>query len=210
MKKVDLDELERLAKAATVGPWRQHHLSPQCINGPAGRCIADCYEALNKDNAAYIAAANPSTVLALLEELRLARAVVAEAARYEQVTHPCSDRECEWNLPQHRDGEVNELRLVEALAAYDAHRTWGDGETAAQQREIKAAIAHARTDVPDLCAYVRELEHERDAYKKAKAENDERFMNERDQAVAERDAALKEIDSLRAKLAEVEVAASLM
>ena len=40
--------------------------------------------------------------------------------------------------------------------------------------------------VADLVAEVRRLQAERDAYKKAKAENDDRFMGERDAALAER------------------------
>lgn len=43
--------------------------------------------------------------------------------------------------------------------------------------------------VADLVAEVRRLQAERDAYKKAKAENDDRFMGERDAALAERDRA---------------------
>ena len=40
-------------------------------------------------------------------------------------------------------------------------------------------------------------EAERDAYKKAKAENDERFMRERDEARAERDALQAKLDAMR-------------
>lgn len=53
-------------------------------------------------------------------------------------------------------------------------------ETLAQLDGIETWTA--REDVPDLVALVRHLLAERDAYKRAKAENDQRFMLERDEA----------------------------
>lgn len=47
-------------------------------------------------------------------------------------------------------------------------------------------------DVAALTTEVERLTRERDAYKKAKAENDERYMLERDEALNERDAARDE------------------
>ena len=48
-------------------------------------------------------------------------------------------------------------------------------------------------------AEVARLEKERDAYKKAKEENDDRFMNERDQARAERDTLAERVRVLEAQ-----------
>jgi uncharacterized coiled-coil protein SlyX len=45
---------------------------------------------------------------------------------------------------------------------------------------------------------------ERDAYKRAKAENDDRFMGERDEARRERDTLRAELDALKAKLSTSE------
>lgn len=64
---VDLEELERLAKAATPGPWRSS--DNPFVKGYSGRvegpeprikglCVAD---------ADYIAAANPEVILHLIE-----------------------------------------------------------------------------------------------------------------------------------------------
>lgn len=78
-----LSELERLARAATPGPW---HIT-QCIpeNGKFydshplvatspdddGRRIAACDGVLRThENAAYIAAASPDVVLALISRIR--------------------------------------------------------------------------------------------------------------------------------------------
>jgi hypothetical protein len=82
----DLDELERLAKAATPGPWT--HGQP--IPGHRRFIVANLYPWMvyPADNApshgtsvgddvAFIAATNPSTVLALTTELRSARETIA-------------------------------------------------------------------------------------------------------------------------------------
>lgn len=85
----DLDELERLAKAATKGPWRTHMLFSQgerpdvaiCGDGttvvaadgfPWHRAPWRDYAAVTND-AAYIAAANPAVILELVAELRRLR-----------------------------------------------------------------------------------------------------------------------------------------
>lgn len=81
---IDLDELERLAKAATPGPWRMVALSshygvthgdyrfPTVVYAHEGW---DGYgNGSSRPNADYIAAANPATVLALIARVREAEA----------------------------------------------------------------------------------------------------------------------------------------
>jgi hypothetical protein len=83
-----LDELERLSKAATPGPWRWWTSNSwrRLSSDPSGKdgdvlCPdkhpidghPDC--CIKQEDMAHIAAANPETVLALVE---LARAVIAE------------------------------------------------------------------------------------------------------------------------------------
>ena len=91
---MNLSELEKLAKAATPGPW--YHCQPfervekqRTIHGtvPAQRVdfVSTCKEPVHKeivlpmegresyiksDNMAFIAAANPQTILAMIELLR--------------------------------------------------------------------------------------------------------------------------------------------
>ena len=104
---IDLDELEKLAKAATPGPWEVHNTDDAaCMNtfyitenGGTDEDL-DCrtgevphhkeiiaitllqdprvadHENF-EDNAYYIAASNPQTVLSLIERVRLAEAEVA-------------------------------------------------------------------------------------------------------------------------------------
>lgn len=59
---IDLDELERLAKAAAPGPWEQNE---GCVHDALGDCVT-----LDTSSGAYIAAANPETVLALVKRVR--------------------------------------------------------------------------------------------------------------------------------------------
>jgi hypothetical protein len=78
---VDLDELETLAKAATPGPWT--HKSD--INGLSNfvykgsgmrRQVARTLKLSDDSDAAFIAALNPAVALALIAEVRAARAPV--------------------------------------------------------------------------------------------------------------------------------------
>lgn len=82
----DHNELRALALAATPGPWQAQQRNKQeaiYMVGPAG--VPPACHAFYANNAAYIAAANPDAVLALLDELdaantsrRAAQARVAE------------------------------------------------------------------------------------------------------------------------------------
>ena len=79
----DYSELERLAKDATPGPWDWGHemqpsseewtLNPGILiaEGTDGTPEGD---SIDRANAAFIAAANPATVLALLSELSQSKA----------------------------------------------------------------------------------------------------------------------------------------
>jgi hypothetical protein len=71
---LNLDELESIAKAATPGPWKSAHVKGHAfdqvfaeVNG--GDFLCDVYGKTSVD-AAYIAAANPETMLALVAHIR--------------------------------------------------------------------------------------------------------------------------------------------
>lgn len=105
---VNLEELERLARAATPGPWVRESLEPRTygldwVDGPDRRKLAVCGDVIGNGthgyceivgcdeiaaNAAYIAAANPAAVLAViaahkeaLAQLETARSVADDAIR---------------------------------------------------------------------------------------------------------------------------------
>ena len=90
----DHNELRKLALAATPGPWQAQQRNKQeaiYIVGPAG--VPPACHAFYADNAAYIAAANPATVLALLDELEAAHASRREAqARVAELTEKMQAR----------------------------------------------------------------------------------------------------------------------
>jgi hypothetical protein len=87
MDELDLDEIEKLARAATPGPWRWYKYGI-LASGPSGetRSIVswdyawgeqeDCNEA---DDKPFIVAANPAAILALIARLRAAEAAITEA-----------------------------------------------------------------------------------------------------------------------------------
>jgi hypothetical protein len=74
MTPVNLDEIERLAKAATLGPWKY---SPQHVEeGPSAVYKTSPFErwllctTSSDDDAAFIAALNPKLALALVARIR--------------------------------------------------------------------------------------------------------------------------------------------
>ena len=87
MTPAERDELRRLAKAATPGPWHafQNGLGMggstpvDCETGVEVTFHAPNLQPIDYANLAYCAAANPSTILALLDALDRAEAVVAVA-----------------------------------------------------------------------------------------------------------------------------------
>ncbi len=90
-----LDELERLAKQATPGPWST---TEDCwIDSNTGRCVAkttgnvDTYTGTyqgDANNAAFIAAVDPATVLALVAAVRAADDLLHEVAVPPSVPDP--------------------------------------------------------------------------------------------------------------------------
>ena len=76
-----LDELEKLAKAATPGPWKvKFDINVSDREGVsvlgAGGTDATAHFDRNRNNATFIAAANPATVLRLVELLRESQAAI--------------------------------------------------------------------------------------------------------------------------------------
>ena len=71
----DLEELKRLAEAAMPGPWTAGSGKSESpyVFGPRGSAVA---EYLIEEDAFYIAAIDPQTVLALVEAVEEARGLV--------------------------------------------------------------------------------------------------------------------------------------
>lgn len=83
---IDLDDLEAKARAATPGPWDNHSINGEPIESvwmAAGDVVAtwaikeprfEFHAPQAREDAAFIAAANPTTVLKLVERVRAAEA----------------------------------------------------------------------------------------------------------------------------------------
>ena len=149
---LDLEELKRLAEAATPGPWTCQEGStsyPECddkdfwaaVLSPNGRDVITLYErygAKNDDrkdydfDAAFIAAANPATVLSLINQIEGMRAALEPFAREADTW---SDQGLESEIPlfvaQSEGGSVFEAQfsLADLLRARQALSTddRGDG-----------------------------------------------------------------------------------
>lgn len=81
---VDLDALALLAEAASPGPWGRDdaindHCMITCGTEPDGAHIYVAQAWTETSDAEFIAAANPSCVLSLIQEIRRLRALVEEA-----------------------------------------------------------------------------------------------------------------------------------
>lgn len=93
MTDIDLDELEALAKRATLGEWSlttdyistadgEMKVWDRGIDGPNGEPVIEDSNRLSIDDAQYIAKANPSVILQLIEELREAESKLDETHRH--------------------------------------------------------------------------------------------------------------------------------
>lgn len=143
-----LDAIEKLARAATPGPWKRGPLGGVFIDTePNGYGVASCYNnsgamrnAIN--NEAFIAVANPAVVLTLIAHLRAARSAVpaqAEAAEVEPgfvmvpgLTHPqpAPDESGE-NLSDEDQAALEWLHASEPPTAKAAAQPQAQGEHSA-------------------------------------------------------------------------------
>lgn len=72
------EELERLARAATAGPWEANPYDRRLVESKAD----DLGSMKRRCDGEFIAAFNPSAALALLERVRKAEAVASESAEW--------------------------------------------------------------------------------------------------------------------------------
>ena len=83
----DLTTLRRLAEAATPGPWYLHTSDDTLVSSESGEIVQAQGEymieyASMEADAAYIAAANPQAILALLDRLERQSALCAAMAKW--------------------------------------------------------------------------------------------------------------------------------
>lgn len=92
----DYSELKRLAEAATQGPWSYDgsYVCPARVEEgttyvETWRAVADCAQ---PENTKFIAAANPSAVLALLDQIEVQQARIIELAQAANAARDEADR----------------------------------------------------------------------------------------------------------------------
>lgn len=73
---IDIEELKRLAEAATPGPWFRSGDHAMKDLGKYSTHIADCMG--NDGDAAFVAAANPASVLELIDRIAALEAEIAD------------------------------------------------------------------------------------------------------------------------------------
>jgi hypothetical protein len=116
---LDLDDLERQARAATPGPW--HCPTDGAVRNTKGAWIAEAYFDIN--DAIYIAANSPDVTLALIAALREARAELAVAWECStcgfasNVDHVCPNDGQAMTRVSWRDRGVALMQDVESLRA---------------------------------------------------------------------------------------------
>lgn len=121
----DLTQLEALARAATPGEWivddPNDHLFGVMKEGvlhylgtasPSSFSVSPTSDEQEAANAAYIAAANPAAILALIERVRVAEAQVA----FNQQTIPMA--------PEHKATEDMHKSMAEGIRRVLKAGTW--------------------------------------------------------------------------------------
>lgn len=121
----ELARLRELAKAATPGTWCVDDRGGgwYLVKSPSRSCslVRECCESCVEEDARFIAAANPETVLALLDEVERLRAENEKLRAY--APHPFDE-----SLPTYAsmvarlaeaEGEIDALRAENAGAAKD-------------------------------------------------------------------------------------------
>lgn len=119
MSNIDKQALRTAAENATPGEWctDDYHgvIADAGLN--ANYYIASCSGPDNRSNKRFIAAANPTTVLALLDELEAAEKRIAELEakqvkiKLPESFYPDGDIECPL--------VINEYQIIEAIVAAD-------------------------------------------------------------------------------------------
>lgn len=226
-----LDELDAKASAATQGP-RRHKFAynnggcPTAdfyIPGHQGGASVEMMVA----DAEFICAADPQTVTALTAMVRKLR---DEAQRHAEARATAEDElervkgKLEADLAEmatkRREAQEQTGRYA-ALAAHDDAQARATLERHGMSEfhfgcdtldHVCEALVAARdstrvliAETLDLKAERNQARDERDAYKKAKEENDERFMTERDEARAQRDAAKRHSEECAQALEQAHV-----
>jgi len=111
-------ELRKLAEAATQGNWHQTppsgiYQGRMIVTDERAACIAETHNANAAENAAYIAAANPAAILALLDERDAYQQAADKMAAEYKVERDALQAEC----AEHKENAMRNARQAVAFRA---------------------------------------------------------------------------------------------
>lgn len=122
MSNIDKQALRTAAENATPGEWctDDYHgvIADAGLN--ANYYIASCSGPDNRHNKRFIAAANPATVLALLDELEAAEKRNAELMEKQRLIDICQGQGLEHRIAAEKRAEAAEKRIAELEAKLDS------------------------------------------------------------------------------------------
>ena len=134
---IDLDELAKLAEAATPGPWHFHQddgtaldISEVCIPRPEEDVDLSIASLLEDRDGAFIAAANPQAVLALIERVRRVEAERDAAAK---VLTEFADAQDSWCEKGRAEQMISRAAMRDALRARAAEIRGAKRDAARQE-----------------------------------------------------------------------------
>ena len=123
MTRPDLDALEKLADEATPGPWIIRTLENFGWNvvhyrNRDGFNIERVSKCAHEENAAFIAAANPAAIKALIAELKEGRRLMEPfASAAEKLDGLWDENDWRWNESVRSNVTVRDIRSVSAFLA---------------------------------------------------------------------------------------------
>lgn len=141
---IDLDNLEKLAKAATPGPWKAQFpnptsvLTPKVLTADGGILLETMHYGRMNADAAFVAAANPKAILELIAEVRNAQLRDAERLR---PGHACDFSADLKTMRKRAEAAEAELARVTAAHAEEAGK-WN--EQHARQHAVNTRVTAER------------------------------------------------------------------
>lgn len=146
---LDLDALERIAQAATPGPWRHVETAwGESVEVDEQQLFIESYGvtyAWNGDNAAHIAAFDPPTALALIARVRELEAIVNDggnqAAKY-WTRLTAAEREMHARELHHFEAEQAMREALELIQP----GIWGNVGSTRDVAQARAILSRALND----------------------------------------------------------------
>lgn len=121
---IGLDELEKIARAATPGPWKRKQLTRWSKVTVAAEFTSGVHDislfnssSTSHENADHIAAFSPSTALALIAEIKKLRGALEKIGKQDRFEMTCDPADFDFNAEDaYRAGSHNAFCEVADMA----------------------------------------------------------------------------------------------